>query len=133
MVFLYKHGQQVKGLRGKRSEQRAAKAVVAPVTLHVVLCGVNNGLWVYTPTVRQTTRSPLISDLRIFFTLLCAALSPVIIIASNRKVNGRLKCAVQEKPFQEKATSVSAVGGQQRELITGRTAMRAGKMWTKFF
>lgn len=109
LVFLYKHGRQVKGLRGNRSEQRAAKAVVALVTLYVVLYGVDNGLWVYTLTVRKTMRSPLISDLRIFFASLYAALSPVIIIASNRKVNGRLKCAVQEKPIQEKGTSLSAV------------------------
>lgn len=109
LVFLYKHSRQVKGLRGNRSEQRAAKAVVALVTLYVVLYGVDNGLWVYTLTVRKTMRSPLISDLRIFFSSLYAALSPVIIIASNRKVNGRLKCVVQEKPIQEKATSLSAV------------------------
>lgn len=108
LVFLYKHGRQVKGLRGNRSEQRAAKAVVALVTLYVVLYGVDNGLWVYTLTVRKTMRSPLISDLRIFFSSLYAALSPAIIIASNRKVNGRLKCVVQEKPIQEKATSLSA-------------------------
>lgn len=109
LVFLYKHGQQVKGLRGHRSEQRAAKAVVALVTLYVVLYGVDNGLWVYTLTVRKTMRSPLISDLRIFFSSLYAALSPIIIITFNRKVNGRLKCAAQEKPIQEKATNVSAV------------------------
>ncbi|XP_075880965.1 olfactory receptor class A related 2 [Nelusetta ayraudi] len=106
LVFLYKHSRQVKGLRGNRSKQRAAKAVVALVTLYVVLYGVDNGLWVYTLTVRKTMRSPLISDLRIFFSSLYAALSPVIIIVSNRKVNGRLKCIVQEKPIEEKATSL---------------------------
>lgn len=106
LVFLYKHSRQVKGLRGNRSKQRAAKAVVALVTLYVVLYGVDNGLWVYTLTVRKTMRSPLISDLRMFFSSLYAALSPVIIIVSNRKVNGRLKCIVQEKPIQEKATSL---------------------------
>lgn len=108
LVFLYRHGRQVKGLRGNRSEQRAAKAVVALMTLYVVLYGVDNGLWVYTLTVRKTTRSPLISDLRIFFSSLYAALSPVIIIVSNRKVHGRLKCAVQEKPIREKATERTA-------------------------
>ncbi|XP_037650585.1 olfactory receptor class A-like protein 1 isoform X2 [Sebastes umbrosus] len=92
LVFLYKHSKQVKGLRsgsGVRvsggAEQRAAKAVVALVTLYVVLYGVDNGLWVYTLTVRTTMTSSLISDLRIFFSSLYAALSPVVIIASNRK------------------------------------------------
>lgn len=114
LVFLYKHSRQVKRLRsssggGGGAEQRAAKAVVALVTLYVALYGVDNGLWVYTLTVGKTMRSPLISDLRIFFSSLYAALSPVVIIASNRKVNGRLKCAVREKPIQEKVTHLSAV------------------------
>lgn len=118
LVFLYKHSQQVKGLRSSSSgggggsggaERRAAKAVVALVTLYVVLYGVDNGLWVYTLTVRKTMKSSLISDLRIFFSSLYAALSPVVIIVSNRKVNDRLRCAVQEKPIQEKATSLSTM------------------------
>ncbi|KAG7494544.1 hypothetical protein JOB18_032693 [Solea senegalensis] len=114
LVFLYKHSRQVKGLRsssgggggGGGAEQRAAKAVVALVTLYVVLYGVDNGLWVYTLTVRKTMTTSLISDLRIFFSSLYAALSPVVIIASNRKVNSRLRCSMQEKHVQEKATSV---------------------------
>nr|XP_019952173.1 PREDICTED: vomeronasal type-1 receptor 3-like [Paralichthys olivaceus]XP_019952174.1 PREDICTED: vomeronasal type-1 receptor 3-like [Paralichthys olivaceus] len=117
LVFLYKHSQQVKGLRSSRgggggsggAERRATKAVVTLVTLYVVLYGVDNGLWVYTLTVRQTMKSSLISDLRIFFSSLYAALSPVVIIASNRKVNGQLRCVAQEKPIQEKATSLSTM------------------------
>ncbi|XP_059185915.1 olfactory receptor class A-like protein 1 [Centropristis striata] len=117
LVFLYKHSHQVKGLRSSSgggggsggAEQRAAKAVVALVTLYVVLYGVDNGLWVYTLTVKKTMTSSLISDLRIFFSSLYAALSPVVIIASNRKVNGRLRCVVQEKPVQQKATSLSTI------------------------
>ncbi|XP_023257998.1 vomeronasal type-1 receptor 3-like [Seriola lalandi dorsalis] len=118
LVFLYKHSQQVKGLRSSSgvsgggssgAEQRAAKAVVALVTLYVVLYGVDNGLWVYTLTVRKTMSSSLISDLRIFFSSLYAALSPVVIIVSNKKVNGRLRCVAHEKPVQEKATSLSTM------------------------
>lgn len=112
LVFLYKNNQQVKGFRSSggscRAELRAAKAVVALVTLYVVFYGVDNGLWVYTLTVRETMRSSLISDLRIFFSSLYAALSPMVIIVSNRKVNSRLKCVVQAKAVQEKATSVTS-------------------------
>ncbi|KAK5872055.1 hypothetical protein PBY51_012788 [Eleginops maclovinus] len=112
LVFLYKHSQQVKGLRsssggGGGAEQRAAKVVVALVSLYVVLYGVDNGLWVYTLSVRETMPSSLISDLRIFFSSLYAALSPMVIIASNRKVNGRLRCIVQDKPVHEKDTSLT--------------------------
>lgn len=126
LIFLYKHSKQVKGLRGgggsAGAEQRAAKAVVALVTLYVVLYGVDNGLWVYTLTVRKTMRSSLISDLRIFFSSLYAALSPVVIITSNRKVNGRLRCAMQEKPIKEQATSVSTIWRLQVWLIPNNAA-----------
>ncbi|KAK9528581.1 hypothetical protein VZT92_012734 [Zoarces viviparus] len=111
LVFLYKHSQQVTGLRssGGGAERRAAKTVVALVTLYVVLYGVDNGIWVYTLTVRKAMTSSLISDLRIFFSSLYAALSPVVIIASNRKVNGMLRCDVKRKPVQEKDTCLSTV------------------------
>lgn len=106
LVFLYKNSQQVKGLRSSsdggsgRAERRAAKAVVTLVTLYVLLYGVDNGLWVYTLTVRETMTSSLISDLRVFFSSLYAALSPIVIIISNRKVNSILRCAEQEKRVQ---------------------------------
>ncbi|KAF7658680.1 hypothetical protein LDENG_00009350 [Lucifuga dentata] len=109
LVFLYKHSQQVKGLRSSSSsgggsigaEQRAAKAVVALVTLYVVLYGVDNGIWVYSLILKKPLGSLPI------FSSLYAALSPVVIIVSNRKVNSRLRCVVQEKPVQEKATTLS--------------------------
>uniref|UniRef100_A0A3Q1JY35 Vomeronasal type-1 receptor n=1 Tax=Anabas testudineus TaxID=64144 RepID=A0A3Q1JY35_ANATE len=95
LVFLHKNSQRVKGLRSSGgssggvggAEQRAAKSVVALVTLYVILYGVDNGLWVYTLTVRKTMSSPLVTDLRVFFSSLYAAVSPLVIIASNRKVN----------------------------------------------
>lgn len=115
LLFLHKNRQRVKGLRSSScssggcsgAEQRAAKSVVALVTLYLVFYGVDNGLWVYTLTVRKTMSSSLITDLRVFFSSLYAALSPLVIIASNRKVNGRLRCAVQKRSVQEKVTSVS--------------------------
>ncbi|XP_038147159.1 olfactory receptor class A-like protein 1 [Cyprinodon tularosa] len=117
LVLLYKHSQHLKGLRGagqagsgsSGAEQRAAKVVVVLVTMYVVLYGVDNGLWVYTLTVRQTMRSSLISDLRVFFASLYAALSPLVIIASNRKVNSRLRCVAQEKPLQGKTARLCSI------------------------
>uniref|UniRef100_A0AAQ4Q9F4 Vomeronasal type-1 receptor n=1 Tax=Gasterosteus aculeatus aculeatus TaxID=481459 RepID=A0AAQ4Q9F4_GASAC len=113
LVFLYKHSQQAKDLRGSRgggAERRAAKVVVALVTLYVVLYGVDNGLWVYTLTSRKAMESSLISDLRVFFASLYAALSPAVVIASNRKVNSRLRCDVKRKPVEEKDTCLSTSG-----------------------
>ncbi|XP_076003538.1 olfactory receptor class A related 2 [Genypterus blacodes] len=118
LVFLYKHSKQVRGLRSSSggggggsggAEQRAAKAVVALVTLYVVLYGVDNALWVYTLTVKKTVGLLLISDLRIFFSALYAAVSPLLVIASNRKVNNRLRCRGQKKPLLERATTVSTI------------------------
>ncbi|KAM8867028.1 olfactory receptor class A related 2 [Synchiropus picturatus] len=100
LVILYKHSQQVRQLRsngGGGAEQRAAKAVVTLVTLYVLLYGVDNGIWVYTLTVKKTMSSSLLSDLRMFFSSLYAALSPLVIIASNRKVNRSLRCLMQVK------------------------------------
>jgi len=117
LVLLYKHSQQVKGLRSVSgtgggsggAEQRAAKVVVVLVTMYVILYGVDNGLWVYTLTVRKTMSSSLISDLRAFFSSLYAALSPLVIIVSNRKVNSRLRCSAQEKPVLEKTRHPSTL------------------------
>lgn len=106
LVFLYKHSRQVRTIRGRggggeggggSAERRAAITVVALVTLYIVLYGVDNGLWVYTIMVKQTLSSALISDLRIFFSSLYAALSPVVIIVSNKKVNKHLRCSSKEK------------------------------------
>ncbi|XP_060713665.1 olfactory receptor class A-like protein 1 [Tachysurus vachellii] len=108
LLFLYRHSRQVRAIRGSggggagpggggSSERRAAITVVTLVTLYVVLYGVDNGLWVYTIMVKQTMSSALISDLRIFFSSLYAAMSPVVIIVSNKKVNKHLRCGSEEK------------------------------------
>ncbi|CAL8382074.1 unnamed protein product [Boreogadus saida] len=94
LVFLYRHSRQ---------------AVVALVTLYVGLYGVDNGLWVHTLTVRRTMGSSLVSDLRIFFSSLYAALSPAVVIATNRKVQRRLGCGGGEKQRGESATEATAV------------------------
>ncbi|XP_037106849.1 olfactory receptor class A-like protein 1 [Syngnathus acus] len=108
LFFLYKHNRQMKTRRsGSGSERRAAKAVVSLVTLYVVLYGVDNGLWVYTLTLRTTMSSSLVSDLRIFFSSLYAALSPLLIIAFNSKVNGRLGRGVAVKVAKERATTLA--------------------------
>nr|XP_054587846.1 olfactory receptor class A-like protein 1 [Nothobranchius furzeri] len=117
LLLLYKHSQQMKGLSsssgggagGGGAKQRAAKVVVVLVTMYVVLYGVDNGLWVYTLTLKQTMTSSLISDLRVFFASLYAALSPLIIIVSNRKVNSTLRCVRQARPVVGKTSCLSAV------------------------
>lgn len=94
---------------GKVTEQRATKAVVVLVTLYMVVYGVDNGIWVNVHPVRKKSRSRLICDLHTFFTLLYVALSTLVIIVSNTKVNSRLRCVVQEKPVLGKAISPSTM------------------------
>ncbi|KAL7843782.1 hypothetical protein AOLI_G00252940 [Acnodon oligacanthus] len=118
LIFLYRHSRQVKGLRsgagggaggGASAERRAAITVVTLVTLYVLMYGVDNGLWVYTLTVRQTLSSALLSDLRIFFSSLFAAISPIIIIVSNKKVKKHLQCGGEEKAAAGPETTLSTV------------------------
>uniref|UniRef100_A0A8C7ZBE6 Vomeronasal type-1 receptor n=1 Tax=Oryzias sinensis TaxID=183150 RepID=A0A8C7ZBE6_9TELE len=104
LVLLYQHNQHMNDLHrnsnasGGRcgAKRRAAKVVVVFVTLYLGLYGVDCGLWVYTLTVKKTMSSSLISDLRVFFASMYAALSPLVIIVSNRKVNSRLMCLSQK-------------------------------------
>uniref|UniRef100_UPI00398E58A1 olfactory receptor class A related 2 n=1 Tax=Pristiophorus japonicus TaxID=55135 RepID=UPI00398E58A1 len=111
LLVLYKHRQQVKGIRssnknqGSTIETRAAKAVVTLVTLYVLFFGVDSILWIYTLTVAKTMQTSLISDLRVFFSSLYASVSPIVIIISNRKVHSKFKCT-KAKPEAKLAETV---------------------------
>lgn len=106
LVFLYRHSHQIKNIRknannsggGPTAERRAAITVVVLVMLYVTFYGVDNGLWVYTLT--KTMSSSIVSDLRIFFSSLYAAVSPFVIIVSNKKVNRLLRCRPGDKFLQ---------------------------------
>ncbi|XP_058616217.1 olfactory receptor class A-like protein 1 [Onychostoma macrolepis] len=109
LAFLLRHSRRARGLRGDgarrgpSAEHRAALTVVTLVSLYLLFYGVDNGLWVYTLTVPQTLGSSLISDLRIFFSSLYAAVSPVVIIVSNKKVNKQLNCGKEPKTISDTA------------------------------
>nr|ALH06191.1 vomeronasal type-1 receptor 1 [Coilia nasus] len=108
LVFLYHHSHQIKNIRGNTNsrgggpsaEQRAAITVVTLVMLYVTFYGVDNGLWMYTLSVKEAMSSSVVSDLRIFFSSLYAAISPFVIIVSNKKVNRLLRCQLGEKALQ---------------------------------
>ncbi|XP_077337287.1 olfactory receptor class A-like protein 1 [Lithobates pipiens] len=96
VFILHRHGQQVKGIRssdknpGKTAEYKASQAVVLLVTIYVMLFGIDSCIWIYTLTVSSI--SPAISDTRVFFGTLYAALSPIVIIKTNKKIKGMLMC-----------------------------------------
>ncbi|MBN3273988.1 VN1R1 protein, partial [Polyodon spathula] len=105
LVILYRHSKHAKLIRSAKqnqkesAEMRAAKTVVTLVTLYILFFGIDNILWVYTLSISETLATSIISDLRIFFASLYAAVSPIVIILSNRKVNNKLRCiAVDQAP-----------------------------------
>ncbi|MBN3273987.1 VN1R2 protein, partial [Polyodon spathula] len=95
LFVLYRHRQQVKGIRSSEQNQntpemRAAKIVVTFVTLFVVFFGVDNMTWIYTLTAHKVPVD--LNNVRVFFSSLYASVSPIIVIASNKKVKSKLQC-----------------------------------------
>ncbi|XP_018580889.2 olfactory receptor class A-like protein 1 [Scleropages formosus] len=114
LVILYRHRQQVKGLRGaSKASAGASQAVLLLVCTYVALFGLENVLWGYTLSVSQVL--PAVSDARVFFASCYSALSPVLIIASNRRLAGNFLCCKCEK----KANEDPSVSGQSSNLHVG--------------
>nr|DBA33963.1 TPA: hypothetical protein GDO54_001576 [Pyxicephalus adspersus] len=97
IVFvLYQHGKKIKGIRssdrnsGKSIEYKASQAVVLLVTIYVALFGIDSCIWIYTLVVSSV--SPAISDARVFFGTLYAALSPIVVIKTNKQIKTMLMC-----------------------------------------
>ncbi|XP_053561300.1 olfactory receptor class A-like protein 1 [Bombina bombina] len=112
VFMLYRHGKQVQGIRssdrkaGKSAEYRAAQAVVLLVSIYVALFGLDSCIWIYTLIVSRV--SPTISDARVFFGTLYAALSPIVIIQTNKKIQMTLKCNNKKILLQSSDTNVSS-------------------------
>ncbi|XP_054906345.1 olfactory receptor class A-like protein 1 [Poeciliopsis prolifica] len=96
LLLLHRHSEQVKKIRrsnGSRAETRAAKTVVILVVLYVVFFGIDNVIWIYMLTVSKV--SPVVADMRVFFSSCYASLSPYFIISSNKKVKRKIVCAAE--------------------------------------
>ncbi|XP_041091862.1 olfactory receptor class A-like protein 1 [Polyodon spathula] len=112
LFVLYRHRQQVKGIRSSEQNQntpemRAAKIVVTFVILFVVFFGVDNITWVYSLTQHKVPVD--LNNVRVFFSSLYASVSPIVVIASNKKVNSKLQCTKTVKIPQSKTTTVYTV------------------------
>lgn len=97
LLLLHRHSRQVRGIRrshGGGAETRAAKTVVTLVILYVVFFGIDNVIWIYMLTVAKV--SPVVADMRVFFSSCYAALSPYFIISSNKKVKAKIVCAAEQ-------------------------------------
>uniref|UniRef100_A0A3Q2TF20 Vomeronasal type-1 receptor n=1 Tax=Fundulus heteroclitus TaxID=8078 RepID=A0A3Q2TF20_FUNHE len=96
LLLLHRHSEQVRGIRrshGSGAETRAAKTVVTLVVLYVVFFGIDNVIWIYMLTVSKV--SPVVADMRVFFSSCYASLSPYFIISSNKKVKRKIVCAAE--------------------------------------
>ncbi|KAG7274907.1 hypothetical protein CRUP_036800 [Coryphaenoides rupestris] len=100
LLILHRHSRQVRTMRRSHqgAETRAAKTVVTLVVLYAVFFGIDNVIWIYMLTVAKV--SPVVADMRVFFSSSYAFLSPFFIISSNKKIKGKLVCAVEQEQSQ---------------------------------
>ncbi|XP_061749553.1 olfactory receptor class A-like protein 1 [Nerophis ophidion] len=97
LLLLHRHSRQVRAIhrsRGVGSETRAVKTVVTLVVLYVFFFGIDNVIWIYMLTEAKV--SPVVTDMKVFFSSCFAFLSPYFIISSNRKVKAKVLCAAEQ-------------------------------------
>ncbi|XP_005987724.1 olfactory receptor class A-like protein 1 [Latimeria chalumnae] len=113
LLLLHRHSQKVKSIRSSdrnqktTAETRAAKIVIMLVLLYVVFFGIDNIIWIAMLTIAKV--SPVIADMRVFFSSCYAALSPFLIISSNKKIKAVLRCNSQQREPRDQATDISYV------------------------
>ncbi|XP_029948117.1 olfactory receptor class A-like protein 1 [Salarias fasciatus] len=97
LLLLHRHSNQVRSIRrpqGSGAETRAARTVLTLVVLYVVFFGIDNVIWIYMLTVAKV--SPVVADMRVFFSSCYAFLSPYFIISTNKKVKAKIVCAAEQ-------------------------------------
>ncbi|XP_056416665.1 olfactory receptor class A-like protein 1 [Hyla sarda] len=101
VYLLLSHEKTVRGIRSsdkrkkKSVEYKASRAVILLVVLYVVLFGLDNSMWIYTLTMSGV--SPETNDARIMLSCSYSALSPFVIIATNQKLQQRVKYRQKKK------------------------------------
>ncbi|KAM5180731.1 olfactory receptor class A-like protein 1 [Mantella aurantiaca] len=101
LYIFYEHGKKVKcipTLNTKHAEIRAAKAVFTLVMMYIVSFGLDNLFWIL--TLSTFPLSPRFTDARIFFDSCYSAISPIVIILTNRKIQMGLKCSRKKTELQ---------------------------------
>ncbi|KAM8976662.1 olfactory receptor class A-like protein 1 [Pelodytes ibericus] len=95
---LLHHERTIKGMRssdkaqGRTVEYKASRAVIMLVTLYVLLFGFDNSMWIYTLTLSNV--KPDMNDVRIALACSYSALSPIVIIATNPKLQYKTKLSI---------------------------------------
>ncbi|XP_041437116.1 olfactory receptor class A-like protein 1 [Xenopus laevis] len=114
------HEKSIKGKRstdrvpGKSVEYKASRAVIMLVLLYVLLFGFDNSMWIYTLTLSNVT--PDMNDARIVLACSYSALSPIVIIATNPKLQQLLNFLKRRKFFycdskaEERDNEINCIG-----------------------
>ncbi|KAM4048599.1 olfactory receptor class A-like protein 1 [Anomaloglossus baeobatrachus] len=103
VCILFYHGRSMRRMMTMNTSQRrvvhykASSAVIALVALYVALFGLDNSLWIYTLTLSDV--SPDMNDTRIFLASSYAALSPILIIITNPKLQRNWLFLHRQKPY----------------------------------
>ncbi|XP_071989226.1 olfactory receptor class A-like protein 1 [Engystomops pustulosus] len=101
LYVFYQHGKHAKSFptsNNKHAEIRAAKAVFTLVMMYIVSFGLDNLFW--TLTLCTSTLSPRLTDARIFFDSCYSAISPIVIISTNRKIQMGLQFSRKKRDLQ---------------------------------
>ncbi|KAM4795746.1 olfactory receptor class A-like protein 1 [Rhinophrynus dorsalis] len=111
------HERSIKGKRssdraqGKSAEYKASRAVILLVILYVILFGFDNSMWIYTLTLSNVT--PDMNEARIALACSYSALSPIVIIATNPKLQQWIKSLQEKKKVEHR-------GEERREEEDGQ-------------
>ncbi|XP_073443410.1 olfactory receptor class A-like protein 1 [Dendrobates tinctorius] len=103
VCILFYHGRNMRRMMTTDKSQRhmvhykASIAIISLVSLYVALFGLDNSLWIYTLTLSNV--SPDMNDTRIFLASSYAALSPMLIIATNPKLQLNRLFSHKQKPY----------------------------------
>uniref|UniRef100_A0A8C5MF00 Vomeronasal type-1 receptor n=1 Tax=Leptobrachium leishanense TaxID=445787 RepID=A0A8C5MF00_9ANUR len=115
------HERSIKGIRSsdkteKRSvEYKASRSVIMLVTLYVLLYGFDNSMWIYTLTLSNV--KPDMNDIRIALACSYSALSSIVMIATNPKLQHKTKMAFcnrfflwNQQSYTEKNIQINCIG-----------------------
>ncbi|XP_077155263.1 olfactory receptor class A-like protein 1 [Ranitomeya variabilis] len=114
IVFvLLRHLRTVKGIRSsdniqtKSIEHKASRAVILLVLCYVIFLGLDNAMWIYTLTLSNVKTD--MNDARVVLACAYSALSPVIIILTNPKLQQQLVFRFWQKIQIQQGFSTSLV------------------------
>ncbi|XP_069488817.1 olfactory receptor class A-like protein 1 [Ambystoma mexicanum] len=114
VIVLYRHRRRLKSIRSSKEDDRsnaetkASNAVVMLVSTYVFFFGLDNGIWLFS-ICTSTNPSLVITDARVFFSSCFSALSPIVIISTNRTVQMKLKSVVLKTLSESAETTISHI------------------------